>query len=62
MNKYKSLRLAAGLTRKDVAIILEISIYHVRNIETGQRSPGKNILLKMSKLYKCKVEDLLTAS
>lgn len=62
MNKYKELRISTGLSRKDVAILLDVSTYHIRNIENGQREPGKNILIKMSKIYKCKVEHLLSVS
>ncbi len=59
MNKYKKLRLDVNLSRKDVALLLGVSLYHIRNIENGQRTPGKNILLKMSKIYRCKIEDLI---
>jgi len=62
MNKYKKLRISTGLSRKDVATLLDISVYYVRNIENGQRTPGKNILVKMSKLYKCRIEELLNVS
>ena len=62
MNNYKQLRILQNLSRKDAAYILNISLYYLRNIENGQRVPGRNVLIKMSKLYKCSLEDLLKVS
>lgn len=61
MNNYKQLRILSDLTRKDAANLLGISWYYLRNIENGQRIPGRNILVKMSALYKCSLEELLKA-
>jgi DNA-binding XRE family transcriptional regulator len=61
MNKFKQNRINAGLTRKEAAEKLGISIFHLRNIENDQKSPSKQVALKMSDLYSCSVRELITA-
>jgi transcriptional regulator with XRE-family HTH domain len=61
MNKYKNLRINADISRKDAATKLNISIFYLRNIETGQRTPGRDVLIRMGELYKCSVDEILKA-
>lgn len=60
MNKYKELRINIGLTRKEASEKLGISWYHLRNIENNQRIPGRNVIIKMSSLYKCTINELFS--
>ena len=62
MNIFKSCREAVGLSRKDAAEKLNISVFHLRNIENNQRAPRQPLLLKMSELYNCNSSDLLHES
>ena len=62
MNAFKIRRENTGLSRKDAANQLNISWFHLRNIENNQRAPRVPLLLKMSRLYDCELTELLEES
>jgi len=62
MNYFKGLRLKAKLTRREAAVRLGISWFHLRNIETGQRLPSKDIIFSMNTEYGTSLVDLLQHS
>ena len=58
INKYREFRLRLGLTREEVANYIGISISYVEKIENDFKTPGKDKLFKLAKLFKCNVEEL----
>jgi transcriptional regulator with XRE-family HTH domain len=62
MNYFKNIRIVAGISRLEASKELGISYEHLRNIENGQKEPGKPLILKMSKLYLCDTLRLLEES
>ena len=58
-NRYKECREQAGLTQKEVSIILDVSIQAVSYWETGARSPSIEKILQMCDLYKVSADCLL---
>jgi len=59
MNVYKLERINSGLSRIEASKELGISKYHLRNIENSYRNPSTKLLIGMSILYKCSLEQLL---
>jgi DNA-binding XRE family transcriptional regulator len=62
VNKYKGFRQQRSLSVPESAKLLGISESHLWSIENGNRKPGKKVIIKMSKLYKAKIEELFFAS
>lgn len=60
MNKSKLItaREKAGLTQTEVAKMLNISSVSLHYYETGQRNLPKKIAIKLSNIYKVKMEDI----
>jgi transcriptional regulator with XRE-family HTH domain len=58
INQFRKLRLNANLSRQDAAIQLGISESYLEKIENDVIVPGRNTLIKISKFYKCKLDDL----
>ena len=60
MNKSKLIiaRQKAGLTQTEVAKMLNISSARLHYYETGQRNLPKKIAIKLSSIYKVKMEDI----
>lgn len=56
---FASAREKAGLTQKEVAEKLHIDQSAVSLWETGKTSPRVTMLVKLSELYCCSVDDLL---
>ena len=57
-NNYRKHRLLSGLSQGEAAELLEISESYLEKIELNERLPGRETLIRMSKVYKCKMEDL----
>jgi len=62
MNYFKSKREESNLSRNTAAEQLGISWFHLRNIETGQKYPGKGLILKMCDVYGCDLLEMLKES
>jgi len=56
--KIKSLRKENGLTQEKLAEQLRISTVYVGFLEAGKGSPSLKLLMKISRKFKVKVEDL----
>lgn len=55
----KYLRVNSGLTQREVAERIGIDQSAVALWETGKTAPRASILIKLSELYHCTVDDLL---
>jgi putative transcriptional regulator len=60
LNKIKDVRLAKEMTQQDLADILGVSRQTIFSIETGKYVPSTILALKISCLFKKKVEDIFT--
>ena len=58
VNLLKSLRVRQGLKQKDVADILGIQTTSYNNKENGKRKFTVDEAIKLSKLFKCSIEDI----
>ena len=47
------------LTRREACEKLGVSWFSIRNIEVGQRTPGKELAKKMADLYNCDLIEML---
>ena len=56
--KIKKLRRENGLTQEQLAEQLKISTVYVGYLESGKGSPSLKLLMKMSRKFGVKVEDL----
>lgn len=56
---FASAREKAGLIQKEVAAKLGIDQSAVSGWETGRTAPRASLLVKLSELYCCSVDDLL---
>lgn len=56
---FRSARLAAGLTVREVMNVLSVSDAAVYQWETGMTIPRRQRLSKLAKLYGCTVDELL---
>lgn len=54
-------RINSGIDFENAIEALGISKSMLYKIETGKRSPSKNIILKMSKLYECSIDEIFRA-
>lgn len=57
INKYRRYRESNDITRDEAAFLLGISVSYLQKIENDFGNPGKELMYKMSLLYKCKMED-----
>ena len=58
LNNLEELRKAAGLTQQELSESAEVSRKSINAIENGIYVPSTVLALKISKILKCKVEDL----
>lgn len=56
---FLSAREAAGLTQREVAEHMGVDQSAVSFWETGKTNPRASLLVKLSKLYNCTVDELL---
>ena len=59
MNSIKQCRELAGLTQKEVAIALKISVQSVSYWETGERTPSLDNAVALCELFHCSMNKLL---
>lgn len=52
-------RVAAGLSKKKLAEMAEISPTHMSQIELGQRSVSEEALLRLAEALGCETEELM---
>ena len=57
-NKLKEYREKAGLSQEKLAQNVEVTRQTIISIESGRYVPSLELALKLSKEFKCKVEDL----
>lgn len=62
MNSFKVCRERRGLTQKEVAIELKMSIQAISYWETGERMPSYDKLLLLADLYDTTTDELLGRS
>ena len=58
LNNLEKFRKSAGLTQQDLSESAEVSRKSINAIENGVYVPSTVLALKISKILKCKVEDL----
>ena len=58
INNLEELRRSADLTQQDLSISAEVSRKSINAIENGVYVPSTVLALKISKILKCKVEDI----
>lgn len=58
-NKIKEFRLKHNLKQTDLANKLNVTRYAVAQWETGRSLPRAEILIQLSKIFKCKIDDLI---
>ena len=58
LNDLEELRRSAGLTQKDLSERAGVSRKSINAIENGVYVPSTVLALKISKILKCKVEDI----
>ncbi|MGF7059239.1 helix-turn-helix transcriptional regulator [Brassicibacter mesophilus] len=51
-------RIKLGINTDDAVKALDISKSMLYKVETGHRSPSKEVIKKMSKLYDCSIDDI----
>lgn len=57
--KIKELRESKGMTQFELAVFLNVCRSSVSMWETGQTVPRPEILIKLSELFNCTVDELL---
>jgi len=50
-DQLRAARDEAGLTRQEVAAVLDCSLYAIQSWEKGWREPGANAVANMARLY-----------
>lgn len=58
-NKIKAFRMKRNLKQVELANKLNVTRYAVAQWETGRNLPRAEILVQLSKILKCKIEDLI---
>lgn len=61
MSKIREMRIKSNLNTESACSELDISKSMLYKIETGYREPSKKVILKMSKLYGCTIEEIYKA-
>ena len=59
MSKLRSLRQARNLTQAELAKLLDVDRSTVAQWERGANMPRAEMLIKLAKVFKCKVDTLL---
>jgi len=57
-NNLKAFRKKEGLTQKEVADILDISVDYLSMLERGVRTPGFNLAKKIADMYGTTVDEI----
>lgn len=59
INRIKEFRLKNNLKQIELADKLNVTRYAVTQWETGRNLPRAEVLIQLSKIFKCKIEDLI---
>ena len=59
MQKIAQYRIKNGLTQQQLADVMNVSQNEISRWEIGTRTPSAVTLLKISKILKCTIEDLI---
>lgn len=59
MDALRLLRLSKGLTMKQLGELTDVSESTIGMIETGKRKPSYELLLKLSEVFDCSLDDLV---
>ena len=57
----KKLRLENRINTYSASKLLDISKSMLYKIEAGSRSPSKKVIVKMSKIYSCSIDEIFRA-
>jgi putative transcriptional regulator len=57
-NDVRELRLAAGLSQRELAEALEVSRQTVNSIETGRYDPSLPLAIAIARHFRCTVEEI----
>ncbi len=57
----QQLREKNGYTQKQVAELTKVAVNYIYMLEKGMRNPSDNLKEKLSKLYKCSIEEIFLA-
>ncbi len=57
-NDVRELRLAAGLSQRELAEALEVSRQTVNSIETGRYDPSLPLAIAIARHFACTVEEI----
>lgn len=59
VNGFKLCRVRAGMTQDEAAALLGVSRITVYSWERGTYKPSADMLLKISEVYRCTIDELL---
>ena len=60
-NRMRQLRIQAGVSITEALGYLNISYSMLSKIERNERSPGTNLIPKISELYNCSIDKIYEA-
>lgn len=60
-NNIRQIRIKKGISSQQAIKVLNISYSMFNKIERGDRFPGKDTIIQMSKLYKCSIDEIYNA-
>lgn len=60
-NNLKTLRLKKGLTQKELAEMLNITVSYLSKIENEKKMPNVLLAIRLANALDCKVEDIFLA-
>lgn len=60
-SKIQAIRKRAGISSKEAMEKLKISSSFFYKIEQGVKLPGRQLIVDMSKLYNCSIEEIFLA-
>lgn len=59
MDNLRQMRIDKGLTMKQLGEMTDVTESTIGMIETGKRKPGFELLLKLSEVFDCSIDDLV---
>lgn len=57
--KVRRLRQDRGLTLRELAVLLEVHYTHLQKIETGQKRPSSDLILKLADYFGVTADQLM---
>lgn len=58
-NRLRKLRIEKGLSQKEVALEISVSVNAISQYETDKRFPDQDVLIKLCKFYRISADYLL---